>query len=110
MPRLMQLLIVLMFSVNNLEYLTKCQKFFIVFGVKMSASIAKDRALIRLFGSVKEANLPLPSYLYWLVKDIFTVTFAFIAPSRITNYLVKGFGVDKNKTEATVTFFCPILL
>jgi hypothetical protein len=99
-----------MFSVNNLEYLTKCQKFFIVFGVKMSASIAKDRALVRLFGSVKEACLPLPSYLYWSVRDIFTVTFAFIAPSSITSYSEKGFGVDKNKTETTVTFFCPILL
>jgi hypothetical protein len=76
----------------------------------MSASIAKDRALVRIYGSVKGAAVPIPTYCYWSIRDIFTVTFAFIAPSRVTSYLVKNYNLEKNKTEATVTFFCPILL
>jgi len=85
-------------------------KLLIVFGVNMSASIAKDRALVRIYGSVKGAAVPLPSYCYWGIRDCFTVTFAFIAPSRITSYLVNTFSFEKNKTEAAVTFSCPILL
>lgn len=69
-------------------------KLLLVFAVNMSASIAKDRALVRLFGSVKGASVPLPSYCYWSIRDCFTVTFAFIAPSRVTNYLVKNHNFE----------------
>ena len=59
-------------------------KLSIVFMVNMTFSILKDRALVRLFGTIKPAPIPAMSYLFWSFRDIFTVLSAFILPKKLS--------------------------
>jgi hypothetical protein len=85
-------------------------KLWITFVVNMAASILKDRAFVRMFGSIKPAPIPISSYSFWAARDILTILSAFIIPSRLSSYLAKNKGLDKKKAETTITFWCPILL
>jgi hypothetical protein len=59
-------------------------KLWIVFMVNMTFSILKDRALVRLFGTIKPAPVPPMSYFFWSFRDIFTVLSAFILPRKLS--------------------------
>ena len=81
-----------------------------VFMVNMTTSILKDRALVRLFGTIKPAPVPGMGYLFWSFRDVFTVLCAFILPSKLAIIAEKSYGYNRSVAETTITFWCPIIL
>jgi hypothetical protein len=95
---------------KNYGYAHEMPKLWITFFVNMATSILKDRAFVRLFGSIKPAPIPFSSYSFWAMRDILTISAAFIIPYRLSTFFAKNYGYDRKKAETVVTFWSPILL
>jgi len=95
---------------KNYGYAHEMPKLWLTFVVNMGASILKDRAFVRMFGSAQPAPIPVSSYSFWAARDVLTILSAFIVPSRLSIYLAKNYGYNQKKAETTITFWCPIVL
>ena len=55
--------------------------------VNTSTCIAKDRAFARMFGTIKAAPVPAPSYAFWLARDLISMGCVFSIPPILSSYL-----------------------
>jgi len=76
--------------------------------VNMSASVIKDAAFARYFGTKPPSKVPLLSYCLWLVRDSMAIAAAFIIPERVSGHFQKTKGMAKNKADTLAQFNVPI--
>lgn len=75
--------------------------------VNMIASISKDKAFALRFGaSSKEPMRPI-SILVWVVRDVLTISGAFVFPSRVAKVLETQ-GIDGHLARNLSQLLCPI--
>lgn len=80
-----------------------------VTSVNMFLSILKDAVLAKYFGTKKPGRVPNISYFLWLIRDTFSISAAFIIPSRLAKLMQQKYDVKKEKAEKSSQFLCPIL-
>jgi len=78
--------------------------------VNSGLTIIKDRAFVKLYGTVAPKKVPLNSFLMWGLRDALTVGCAFIIPARLAVYLQRNYNWSKGKSEKSAQLFCPIFL
>lgn len=78
--------------------------------INSGLTIIKDRAFVKLYGTVAPKKVPMNSFLMWGARDALTVICAFIIPSRLGAYLQKKYNWSKSKSEKSAQLFCPIFL
>ena len=74
----------------------------------MITSILKDAAFARYFGTKAASNIPLASYLLWLVRDTMSISAAFLFPSRVSAYYQKKKNTPKSVADTTAQFAVPV--
>lgn len=78
--------------------------------VNSGLTIIKDRAFVKLYGTVKPKSVPLNSFMMWGLRDALTIGCAFIIPARLASYLQSKYNWNKGKSEKSAQLFCPIFL
>jgi hypothetical protein len=76
----------------------------------MILTLKKDRAFVKLFGSIQPKKVPLRSYSMWFTRDTISIACSFIAPGKIAGFLNKSKNWSQRKSENIAQLFCPVLL
>ena len=88
-------------------------KFIIVSSFNLTISLFKDAAFAKFFGVKLPTNVPLRSYLCWVMRDVIAMTNAFIIPERIVKLIQNNYGKNNKEinfnVESRVQMCVPLL-
>lgn len=78
--------------------------------VNTSASLCKDRAYARLFGSVQAATavVPLPSYMFWMMRDVTVIGSSFVLPVHVAKILHEKHDMTQADALRTAQIATPV--
>jgi len=76
--------------------------------VNSSASLLKDRAYAKLFGSGTATAVPYTSYALWMARDLSVIGSSFILPSHVACYLERHHNMDHKRAAEVAQFATPM--
>lgn len=85
-----------------------------VTSVNMVLSILKDAYFAKKHTTKADSppvvkSVPLRSYIIWFIRDVATIAFGFVVPTRLGDYLHRKRDIKNEKAQKISQFFCPII-
>jgi hypothetical protein len=78
--------------------------------VNSSASIVKDRAYARMFGSAVPTNIPRMTYALWMTRDLTVVGSSFILPDLFSGRIAEQYDMDPKYAHSIAQFAMPVAM
>lgn len=85
-------------------------KLMAITAVNMTATIAKDRAYARMFGTVLPRGVPAATYGLWLARDLASMGCAFTLPPIVSATTQNYAGTSTRFADTAAQIACPIAL
>lgn len=76
--------------------------------VNSTASLIKDRAYAKLFGSSAVTHVPAISYGLWMARDFAVIGSSFVLPSHVADYLKQYHNMEPTRAMQLAQFATPV--
>jgi len=76
--------------------------------VNSTASLTKDRAYAKMFGSSTVTKVPAMSYTLWMARDFTVIGSSFVLPSHVADYLKHHHDMEHTRAMQVAQFATPV--